>query len=190
MVSKVCFFNAKVSRPLLTSTQPKPSPAAAAGEGPSTPAKAAPAATPAAPAPAAAPAAPQVPTTPSPAAPATSAAEPPSFNDPSALAMGPQGEAAVAQMEAMGFPRSDIDRAMRAAFFNPDRAIEYLLNVSLVKTILKSDSKMLNNSRASQRMSSRNNSKQQPPPQPPLRLKALQLQPSLLPPQLPVARSQ
>jgi UV excision repair protein RAD23 len=45
--------------------------------------------------------------------------------------MGPQGEAAVAQMEAMGFPRSDIDRAMRAAFFNPDRAIEYLLNVSL-----------------------------------------------------------
>jgi UV excision repair protein RAD23 len=31
-------------------------------------------------------------------------------------------------MEAMGFPRGEIDRALRAAYFNPDRAIEYLLN--------------------------------------------------------------
>jgi UV excision repair protein RAD23 len=50
-----------------------------------------------------------------------------SFNDPSALLVGNQSEGVIGQMEAMGFERSLIDRAMRAAFFNPDRAIEYLL---------------------------------------------------------------
>ena len=44
--------------------------------------------------------------------------------------MGGEREAAIANMESMGFPRADIDRAMRAAFFNPNRAVEYLLNVS------------------------------------------------------------
>lgn len=42
--------------------------------------------------------------------------------------MGEQRAAAIANMEAMGFPRDQIDLAMRAAFFNPDRAVEYLLN--------------------------------------------------------------
>jgi UV excision repair protein RAD23 len=33
-------------------------------------------------------------------------------------------------MENMGFERSQIDAAMRAAFYNSERAIEYLLGVS------------------------------------------------------------
>jgi UV excision repair protein RAD23 len=34
----------------------------------------------------------------------------------------------ISQMETMGFDRADIDRAMRAAYYNPDRAVDYLLN--------------------------------------------------------------
>ncbi|KAI4247037.1 MAG: hypothetical protein L6R40_001702 [Gallowayella cf. fulva] len=69
------------------------------------------------------------PATPSPAPAASSTTnEPGNFNDPSALTLGAQREAAVQNMESMGFPRAEIDRAMRAAFFNPDRAVEYLLN--------------------------------------------------------------
>ena len=68
------------------------------------------------------------PSTPTPAAPATTSSEPTSFNDPSSLALGAQRDAAIQNMESMGFERSQIDRAMRAAFFNPDRAVEYLLN--------------------------------------------------------------
>jgi UV excision repair protein RAD23 len=51
-----------------------------------------------------------------------------SFNDPSALLVGQQGNSVISEMESMGFERSQIERAMRAAFFNPDRAIEYLLS--------------------------------------------------------------
>lgn len=67
-----------------------------------------------------------VPSTPSPA-PAQQSSDPRSFNDPSALTMGPERDAAIANMESMGFARADIDAAMRAAYFNPDRAVEYLL---------------------------------------------------------------
>jgi UV excision repair protein RAD23 len=108
-------------------SKPK-APAASASKAPSTPSKpAAPAQTPAAPAAPAAPSASSatqnVPATPSPAP----AQQSERFNDPSALTMGGEREAAIANMEAMGFPRAEIDRAMRAAFFNPDRAVEYLL---------------------------------------------------------------
>ncbi|KAH0536216.1 hypothetical protein FGG08_006898 [Glutinoglossum americanum] len=80
---------------------------------------------PAAPVPASRPTAANVPDTPSPAGAATASGT--NFSDPSALAMGAQREAAISNMESMGFPRADIDRAMRAAYFNPDRAVEYLL---------------------------------------------------------------
>lgn len=116
--------------------QPKTSSSSAApSQGPSTPSRAA-ASTPAAPpAPAPATSAPAQtapPATPSPAA--TGASQSGSaFNDPSALMTGPENESVVAQMVTMGFAREDITRAMRAAFFNPDRAIEYLLNVSVLR---------------------------------------------------------
>ncbi|KAH6642633.1 XPC-binding domain-containing protein [Boeremia exigua] len=108
-------------------SKPK-APAASASKAPSTPSKpVAPAQTPAAPAaPVASSAsstAQNVPATPSPAP----AQQSERFNDPSALTMGGERDAAINNMESMGFARADIDRAMRAAFFNPDRAVEYLL---------------------------------------------------------------
>jgi UV excision repair protein RAD23 len=113
----------------LTPSQPKQPAASSSKPAPSTPAKAAPQ-TPAAPAAPSAPASStsasqNVPATPSPAP----AQQSERFNDPSALTMGNEREAAIANMESMGFARADIDRAMRAAFFNPDRAVEYLLTV-------------------------------------------------------------
>lgn len=74
-----------------------------------------------------------IPSTPSPAgagtgASATTAPAQPQFNDPSALTLGSQRAEAIANLESMGFERASIDAAMRAAFFNPDRAVEYLLN--------------------------------------------------------------
>lgn len=43
--------------------------------------------------------------------------------------MGSERDTVIANMESMGFERSRIDQAMRAAFFNPERAIEYLFDV-------------------------------------------------------------
>ncbi|PWY70193.1 UV excision repair protein Rad23 [Aspergillus heteromorphus CBS 117.55] len=142
MVSKVCRFPLLCTlayRPLLWTGANLPF-AVAQGfflrhplTSPSTPSRAATSTPLAPPAPApsntaAAAAAAAPPATPSPAAPGATQAPASSFNDPSALLSGAQSETVAAQMESMGFPRSDVDRAMRAAYFNPDRAIEYLLN--------------------------------------------------------------
>jgi len=43
------------------------------------------------------------------------------------LAMGRERTEAIANLEAMGFERTQIEAAMRAAFNNADRAVEYLL---------------------------------------------------------------
>ena len=116
---------------LSSSAQPPSTPAAQEAHNPDTPAA------PAAPAPSSN----TVTNTPSTPTPAPSGGgsitDDGNFNDPSALTLGAQRDAAISNMESMGFLRADIDRAMRAAFYNPDRAVEYLLTVSLGETILK-----------------------------------------------------
>ncbi|KAH7037733.1 XPC-binding domain-containing protein [Microdochium trichocladiopsis] len=104
---------------------PATSAAASSSAVPQTPARpvAATPAAPAAPATASNPAPAAVPATPTPA-PATQAE--PAQSD-SSMAMGAAREGAITEMLAMGFERSQIDAALRAAFFNVDRAVEYLL---------------------------------------------------------------
>ncbi|KAH8815598.1 nucleotide excision repair protein RAD23 [Xylogone sp. PMI_703] len=108
--------------------KPKAAPAASASapKAPSTPAPA----QQATPAPPQAPeavrtTAPAVPSTPSPAGAAAATTSPAAQS--SGLAMGPELAAQIAEMESMGFERSQIELAMRAAFHNSERAIEYLL---------------------------------------------------------------
>ncbi|KAH8779715.1 nucleotide excision repair protein RAD23 [Hyaloscypha sp. PMI_1271] len=68
-----------------------------------------------------------VPATPTPAGSGPTTAASPSGPATSGLAMGAERAAQIAEMENMGFERSQIDAAMRAAFYNSERAIEYLL---------------------------------------------------------------
>lgn len=108
--------------------KPAPAPAAESSSAapPATPAQpvANTPAAPAAPAPGISSAAAAVPATPTPQR-TTDAAS--GGNETSGLALGAERTEAIANMEAMGFERSQIDAAMRAAFNNPDRAVEYLL---------------------------------------------------------------
>ncbi|KAH9206959.1 XPC-binding domain-containing protein [Leptodontidium sp. 2 PMI_412] len=115
-------------------SRPKAAPASAAATSkapPSTPAAPVAASTPAPPA---APAqstssAPAIPATPSPAgsgaAPSVLASTPGGAT--SGISMGAERASQIAEMESMGFERTQIDAAMRAAFYNSERAIEYLL---------------------------------------------------------------
>ena len=46
------------------------------------------------------------------------------------LVTGTEYENTVTNLMAMGFEREQVTHALRASFNNPDRAVEYLLNVS------------------------------------------------------------
>lgn len=114
-------------------SKPKAAPAAVASTSkpPSTPAPAIAStpAPPAAPSQSTSTVASVIPATPSPAGAGTAAPVIPSTPSgaTSGLAMGAERAAQIAEMESMGFERSQIDAAMRAAYFNSERAIEYLL---------------------------------------------------------------
>ena len=54
---------------------------------------------------------------------------PAAFNDPNAFSVGAAREGAIQELMNMGFERPEVERAMRAAFNNPDRAVEYLMDV-------------------------------------------------------------
>lgn len=45
-----------------------------------------------------------------------------------AMTVGPEMEETVNQLMGMGFEREQVIAALQAAFFNPDRAVDYLLN--------------------------------------------------------------
>ncbi|KAI6715970.1 hypothetical protein JHW43_001467 [Diplocarpon mali] len=116
-------------------TKPKAAPASGASSSkapPSTPAAPVAATTPAPPpAPAqSSTSAPAIPATPSPGGSGAAAPAIPSTPSgaTSGISMGTERAAQIAEMESMGFERSQIDAAMRAAFYNSERAIEYLLN--------------------------------------------------------------
>ncbi|KAK9449348.1 uncharacterized protein V1518DRAFT_415737 [Limtongia smithiae] len=102
-----------------------PAPSAAPVATPSAPAPAAPAAAPA-PVAAAVPATPATPATPTPISSASSG--PSDFNDPSAFSVGSARDAAIERILEMGYSREQAESALRAAFNNPLRAIEYLVS--------------------------------------------------------------
>jgi len=59
------------------------------------------------------------------------AGQPPTTGGPSSgFLTGAALTTAVDNIVDMGFPREEVQRAMRASFNNPDRAVEYLMTVS------------------------------------------------------------
>ncbi|GJN68851.1 UV excision repair protein (RadW) [Purpureocillium lilacinum] len=119
----VCMVNKPKEKPAPSPAPPAPA-AEASAAAPATPLRMRTPTVPAAPAQSSS-AQPAVPATPTPHGASDASA---GAGDSSGLAMGAERTEAIASMEAMGFERSQIEAAMRAAFNNPDRAVEYLLN--------------------------------------------------------------
>eukprot|EP00178_Gracilaria_changii_P009786 TRINITY_DN2840_c0_g1_i1.p2 TRINITY_DN2840_c0_g1~~TRINITY_DN2840_c0_g1_i1.p2 ORF type:complete len:455 (-),score=95.51 TRINITY_DN2840_c0_g1_i1:2154-3488(-) len=113
----------KPAKPASTSTAtPAPAPASAPASSP-TPT---PASKPANQPPAASTSASTTQSTPAQSQPTTSSAAQPS--GPSSLVVGPEYDQTVRRICEMGFPEPQVKKALRAAFNNPDRAVDYLFN--------------------------------------------------------------
>ena len=85
------------------------------------------------------PAQPTQPTTtePAPQLPQPTTEQPPATAGPgSGFLTGPALATAIDGIVEMGFPREEVQRAMRASFNNPDRAVEYLMTVSRLDVLI------------------------------------------------------
>lgn len=117
------------AKPASKAAEPAAAAAAAPVEAPATPSPAAQVPVTPAPVPIATPQAPsQASATAVQPAPATDDTRSGAFNDANAFAAGDSRNAAITMLMEMGYEKPEVERAMRAAFNNPDRAVEYLLS--------------------------------------------------------------